>query len=97
MKTHAIVVMQGFAVVVPFRYNIVYSKTLEQRFGKLLVVKNARERTSHHYGSLGAKLPAPGQFLQFFGKNGHFNRIWLTFSMFTEQLKKAKLQRFGRV
>ena len=54
---------------------------------KLVVYKNC-VRTIYHYGDLGAKLPAAGQFLQYFRKNSHFNAIWMTFWTLLEHLKK---------
>ena len=41
---------------------------------------------SNTSGDLGAKPPATGRFLQFFGKNIHFNAIWITFCTFLEQI-----------
>ena len=55
-------------------------KTPVKRFGKLLVVKIVCESTSYHYGGLGAKPPAAGQFLKFFSeKNSNYFAIWMTF------------------
>ena len=51
-------------VIVAFCYNIGLFKNPQIRFGELLVVKIVCERTSYHYGGLGAKPPAAGQLLQ---------------------------------
>ena len=43
------------------------------------------------YGSLEAKHPVAGRF---FGKNGYFNAIWITFRAFLETFERTKFLRF---
>ena len=68
MKMHAIIVKQGFAVIVAFCYNICVFKNLVTMILKVMVLKIVCERTSYHYWGVGAKPPAAGQFLPFFRK-----------------------------
>ena len=43
-----------------------------------------------HGGLLGAKPPATGQFLSFFGENNHFSSIWITFLTFLEPFERSR-------
>ena len=51
----------------------------------------AKPQASRGYGSLEAKHPAAGRF---FGKNGYFNAIWITFRTFSETFERTKFLRF---
>ena len=57
MKAHAVIVKQGFMVLVVFRYSLVYSETL---ILKVVGYENCR---------LCPRLLGIEQFLQLFGKN----------------------------
>ena len=94
MKMHAIIIKQGFVIIVAFCYNICLFRSPVITILKLAGCEDCvRESKSPVSGGLRAK--SARQFLQ--EKNSHFNGIWITYCMFLEQMEKAKLLRFGRV
>ena len=83
MKMHAVIVKQGFVVIVAFCYNICLLRI--PVITTLNVVGHedcTQENKLPLWGAWGRSPQPLGDSCNFFGKNIHFNTIWMTFYTF---------------
>ena len=92
MNMHAIIIEQGFPVIVAFCYNI---SLFRNPVTTILEVLNFEDCVREnklplwHIGAWGRSPQPLSNSGNFFGKNSHFNAIWKIFWTFIEQLEKS--------
>ena len=85
MKTHAMIVKHGFAVIVAFCYNI---SLLRNPVITILKVVGCEDCVRENKSPLWA--PGGEDSCNFFRKkNSHFNAIWITYCRFLVHLEKS--------